>query len=96
MPDTAEKIMSLTLADFHRSIKALAPDLVAQEGQTTFTVVEGDTDVLIRYEPLEKATLGGLLAMPRARVTIEHGNLDTSRCKAFLARFDRAFQRGGG
>ena len=95
-PQTTEKIMSLTLADFHRSVKALVPDVVAEEGQTEFEIPEMDGNVLVRYEPLESATLGGLLAMPRARVTIHIGHLDQARCEAFLARFDRAFQRGGG
>ena len=88
--------MSLTLADFHRSVKTLAPDVAARDGQTEFRIAELDGSLLVRYEQLESATLGGLLALPRARVTIDLGNLDQAQRKAFLTRFDRAFQRGGG
>ena len=94
--DTVEKIMSLTLADFHRSVEALAPDIAARKGQTEFRIPESDATVLVRYEPLESTTLGGLLTMPRARITIFFNGFDEAGREAFLARFDQAFQRGGG
>ncbi len=95
-PETIEKIMSLTLADFHRSVRVLAPDLTPGHGQTEVVVPDGAASVRITYEPLESTTLGGLLALPRARVTISHDSGDPGLRAAFLARFDQAFQRGGG
>lgn len=95
-PDTTQKIMSLTLADFHRSVRALAPSLTIGQGQTEFVIPDGKSAVRVVYEPLESTTLGGLLALPQARVTIHHGSSDAAEHAAFLARFDQAFQRGGG
>ena len=89
-------MMALTLADFHRSLKALAPDLVLQDGQTEVALPEDGKPVRITFEPQEGATLGGLLALPRARVTLAFDNTDREERARFLARFDRAFQRGGG
>ncbi len=88
--------MSLELAEFHRSLKTLAPHIPLAEGQTDFTVATDKGSVRIVYEPLERATLGGLLALPRARVTLHLGELGAAERRAFLARFERAFQRGGG
>ncbi|MEM8743104.1 MAG: hypothetical protein AAGF14_00560 [Pseudomonadota bacterium] len=93
---TVAKVMSLTLADFHRSVRTLVPDVVVRDGQTEFQIADMDGRVLIHYEPLKSTTLGGLLALPRARVTIHLEHLDKMRREAFLTRFDRAFQRGGG
>lgn len=96
LPTKITKIMSLTLADFHRSVETLVPGNATADDQTEVTVPQGDATVCISYEALESETLGGLLALPRARVTIDLGGLDESRSKVFLARFDQAFQRGGG
>ncbi len=95
-PDLVEKIMSLDLREFHRTLKTLAPDVPLKEGQTQFAVPEANADVQIIYKPLDGATLGGLLNLPRARITLHLGALDTAQRQTFLARFDRAFQRGGG
>ncbi len=88
--------MSLTFADFHRSLNALAPDLELSHGHADVRIPVGKSDVRIFYEPLEGATLGGLLALPRARVTLFLEGLDANERDIFLTRFDRAFQRGGG
>jgi len=95
-PGSIEKIMSLELAEFHRSLKTLAPDAPLEDGQTDITVSMDKGSVRIVYEPLERATLGGLLALPRARVMLHLGRLDEAERRVFLTRFDRAFQRGGG
>ena len=95
-PERVEKIMSLDLSEFHRSLKTLSPDVSPKDGQTEIAVPAGRAGVRIVYEPLEKATLGGLLALPRALVTLHMTELDEAQRRAFLARFDRAFHRGGG
>ncbi len=95
-PGSVEKIMSLELAEFHRSLKTLAPDMPLEDGQTDFIIPTDKGKVRIVYEPLERATLGGLLALPRARVMLHLGELDGVEQRAFLTRFERAFQRGGG
>ena len=88
--------MALTLDEFHRSLKTLAPGMDIQDAQTEFTLPAGPSQVRIVYEALEGAKLGGLLALPRARVKLHLENLDQEQRDAFMARFDKAFQRGGG
>lgn len=95
-PGSVEKIMSLDLAEFHRSVKTLAPGVPLEDGQTDFIIPADKGKVRIVYEPLERATLGGLLALPRARVTLHLDELGAAERRAFLTRFERAFQRGGG
>lgn len=95
-PEIAEKTMSLTLADFHRGVRDLAPGIAIENGQTEVTVPQDDARVCIRYEALDEETLGGLLTLPRARVTIRFDGLGDTRREEFLARFERAFHRGGG
>lgn len=93
---SVEKTMSLDLAEFLRSLKTLNPDVRLEDGQKEVLIPTGKSGVRIVYEPLENATLGGLLSLPRARVTISFDNPDEAECQKFLARFDKAFQRGGG
>lgn len=91
-----EKLMALTLDEFHRSLKTLAPKMVLEDDQTEIVIPSDEAEIRIVYEPLEKATLGGLLALPRARVTLHLGELDERQRQSFLKAFDKAFQRGGG
>ena len=95
-PGSVGKIMSLDLREFHRGLKTLSPDVPLEDGQVDVIVPADHGEVHILYEPLEKATLGGLLVLPRARVTLRLGGLDEAERRVFLARFDKAFQRGGG
>ena len=88
--------MALTLDEFHRSLKYLAPGAVIEDAQTEFIIPMGASQVQVIYEPLESATLGGLLDLPRARVILHLEKLDQDQQDAFLASFDRSFQRGGG
>ena len=95
-PVSVEKMMSLTLVEFHRGLKTLSPDVPLEDGQKEIVISADKAEVRIVYEPLEKATLGGLLSLPRARVTLYLDGLDEAGRQKFLARFDKAFQRGGG
>lgn len=57
----------------------------------------GQGHVVIRYEPLEGVRLGGLLALPRAKVTLNFTpEVLPAERTAFARRFDISFQRGGG
>lgn len=91
-----EKIMALDLAEFQRSLRTLAPDLPAPPDASRVALADGRNTVAITFEALPAATLGGLLALPRARVTLAFGGHTPEQRTAFLARFDQAFQRGGG
>jgi len=52
--------------------------------------------VSISFEKLEPAVLGGLMRLPRGRVTLHLDALDEAARGKFLALFDQTFQRGGG
>ena len=95
-PGRVEKLMSLSLREFHRSLKTLNPEMRLEDGQREVIIPAEGGDVHIDYEPLEEATLGGLLALPRAKVTLSLDALNEAERRTFLARFDKAFQRGGG
>jgi len=92
------KVMSLTLADFARSISVLAGEACGQQaldlGRVRVPVDTGHVD--ISFEVLPRRRLGGLLDLPQAGVKLRFGDVDASQRVAFLRRFDLAFQRGGG
>lgn len=95
-PGQVEKVMSLDLNDFHRGLKVLDPALELENDQREVVLNDNGTAISIVFETLESAKLGGLLRLPRARVTIDLQALDTASANRFLSRFDKAFQRGGG
>lgn len=92
----AEKIMSLSLQEFHRGLRALSPDIELKVSQKNATIPVGPGSAIITYDPLEGATFGGLLSLPRAKITIATKGLDEEEAQAFVSRFNKAFQRGGG
>lgn len=91
-----EKIMSLSLSEFHRGLRVLSPGIALEDNQRNATLPVGNGSVTIVYEPLEGATFGGLLSLPRAKVSINPRNLAASETDDFISRFNKAFQRGGG
>lgn len=94
-PAPVTKIMSLDVAEFERSLDVLAPG-ARLDGAGRVVVADGSGRVVLTFEPLPAQTLGGLLALPRARVSLDYQGLSAAEAARFLARFDRAFQRGGG
>lgn len=94
-PAPVEKIMSLGPAEFERSLHVLAPDAkLDANGRVILEHPPGQVE--LTFEPLPSQTLGGLLALPRARITLDFTGLALGDADAFLQKFDRAFQRGGG
>ena len=91
-----EKIMSMTLADYHRSLKVLAPELEMGPQQKTVRLDLDGTSAEIRFEVMDSKTYGTLLEIPRARVTLDFDESSPESRLAFLERFDFAFRRGGG
>ncbi len=90
------KEMALTPEEFFRGLGPAMQGLAYRvEGQ----VVEAGTSaqgISISIRPLPPRVLGGLLSVPRARVTISFRGYDAQAEAEFLNRFDRAFHRGGG
>ena len=92
---TITKLMSLTLAEFAVSASRLAGREMT--GGEVVLALPGGGNAQIACVPVAGVTLGGLLALPRANVTIAF-TADTTPASraAFMKRFDLAFQRGGG
>ena len=91
-----QKTMSCSLAEFYRSLTRLAPELEIMPGQTAFTLNTGAGVVDIAVQVLDDVMLGTLLKLPRCQVDLEFRDLSSGEISDFLARFDQAFQRGGG
>jgi len=90
------KVMTITHADFARSLALFDPAARLDEAGVVVAQSDG-VRAQIAFEPLPSQTLGGLLSLPRARVTITFDAATSSPARrAFLHRFDIAFQRGGG
>ncbi|MFA7431789.1 MAG: hypothetical protein WCZ23_16645 [Rhodospirillaceae bacterium] len=90
-----KKDMSLTPAEFRNGLPAALRGLDWQVGADD-TVTVDDGAVLIRCVVQPPRRLTALLSLPRCLVTLELGGLPEADRAGFLARFDRAFQRGGG
>lgn len=99
-----EKIMSIKAAEFEAGIRRLDPAAVAsastEGGTVVFPVAHssagGVGPVQITFEKLAPAVLGGLMRLPRAKVTLHLADLAPDARRAFLGVFDQTFQRGGG
>ncbi len=91
--------MSITRQEFETSLARLYSTPVRQVAPGRYALDpggDGDTVIHISFDPLPKAVLGGLLALPRARVTLDMQALRGAEQTAFLQHFDKTFQRGGG
>jgi hypothetical protein len=66
------------------------------EDGTVVAEPAGGGRVAIRAEALPPRRLSALLALPCCRVQFAFEGVDAAGRAAFLANFDRAFQRGGG
>lgn len=90
------KEMSLTREDFFRLLPIAAEGLPTRVDGLSVALGTCEKGVAISLEPLTPRRLSGLLSLPRARVTLVFRGYDPEAQAAFLERFDRAFQRGGG
>lgn len=98
-PRSVEKIMSIRHDEFDAGIARLngAPPTLPRSATYELSDPGGKSGyVRISFEKLPTAVLGGLMKLPRARVVIDMSDLEPHRREAFLALFDRTFQRGGG
>ncbi|MBL8565914.1 MAG: hypothetical protein JNM89_09370 [Hyphomicrobiaceae bacterium] len=94
-PIHVEKLMSLSRAEFEKSVVALAGE-AAEIGDGRAVIRMGEGRVEITFNALPAKRLGGVLLLPQARVVVDVSGLDEASAVEFLQRFDLAFQRGGG
>lgn len=95
LPDRIEKIMSIKLSEFQAGIGRLDPSAPATASGGVYQLANHG-GVTVTFERLEPAVLGGLMRLPRARVTLDLERLAPEARQQFLALFDQTFQRGGG
>ncbi|WP_431862181.1 hypothetical protein [Azospirillum sp.] len=86
------KEMALTRAEFLRLLPGAAGEAPVREGDGVFRV-GGAVEIALDPQPPRRL---GLFTIPVMRVTLRfHGGTDED-AQAFVRRFDRAFQKGGG
>ncbi|MDH3476644.1 MAG: hypothetical protein OEM59_23445 [Rhodospirillales bacterium] len=90
------KDMAMTLEDFLRGLPSAMTGLDYRVNGHSVEAGTPERRLSIVIEPQPPRRLGGLLAVPRARVTITFEGYDPAAEAEFVERFDRAFQRGGG
>ena len=96
---TVEKIMSITRAEFEAGLRRLTgtPPHSNDRGDYVVAGVGAERQtVCCSFEPLPDAVLGGLVKLPRVRVKLQLAALSSEARAAFVALFERTFQRGGG
>jgi len=93
--DRVERLMTLSERAFAHSIGALLPPGTAvDDGQVAIPLPAGQ--VTIAYDVLPSLHIGRSLELPRLRVVLTFTGAGQAERRAFLTRFDIAFQRGGG
>lgn len=90
-----EKLMSVSRAEFEASWQAFDPSPPPSLGSPVRLAVGGGV-AEIAFEARAGVRLGGLLELPRAVVSFAFDGVAPDAREALVARFDRAFQRGGG
>jgi hypothetical protein len=86
--------MSISREDFFRLLPVAVGLAAVDKGEVISGSEEG-RHWTIRLEPLADRCLGRVV-LPRQRVGIELEGYSGDEAEAFLARFHRGFQRGGG
>ncbi len=89
------KDMTLTHADFRRILRGAFGEAVEDPGGDRLTVTLGGGRIEIVLGP-ERQRQIALLRLPACTVALRFAGLSEEAAVAALARFDRAFQRGGG
>lgn len=94
-PFANERVMSISPSEFAISIDMLGPHRDGTNGSKIFDLASGPVE--ITFEPLPGVRLGGLLALPRAKINLKFSDTVTTADRTgFVRVFDTSFQRGGG
>ena len=87
--------MSISTSEFEISISMLGPHREGSNGSKVFELPSGTVE--ITFESLPGVRLGGLLALPRAKVALTFTDTVSATDRTqFVRLFDTSFQRGGG
>ncbi len=88
--------MSLSPDEFRRSLAFFAPETATKAPADSYRLGGGDKSLRISLEEMEPFSPGGLIVLPRCRVTLAFSGYGADERAELLARFDRTFFRGGG
>ncbi len=95
--ETIEKTMTLTVAEFEKSLARIEPDLARIRGAPgRYRLALEAGAVELKVDVLEPMLMGGLVELPRCKVVIAFEDTVPDQRAVFLNKFDQAFQRGGG
>ncbi|MGH1418186.1 MAG: hypothetical protein ACRBCJ_04950 [Hyphomicrobiaceae bacterium] len=89
-----EKLMSLSRQEFQNSMGLFLDGVPPTTDDVRVAVDGGEVSVVYTAQP--GVVLGGLMALPRAVVSLTFEGVSETERDAFLRKFDIAFQRGGG
>ncbi|MCB1876042.1 MAG: hypothetical protein KDH88_08715 [Chromatiales bacterium] len=87
--------MTISRAEFLRLLPCAAVGYRLEENASGIRLVAEDGAIVIRLATLDDLRIGSL-SLPRMRIAIHFENIAAPSRTAFLQRFDRSFQRGGG
>lgn len=94
-PFADQRLMSISVSEFAISIGTLGSHRDGSDGSKIFDLASGIVE--ITFAPLPGVTLGGLLALPRAKIELKFSDtVSPADRAAFVRLFDTSFQRGGG
>ncbi len=94
-PFADQRLMSISVSEFAISIGTLGSHRDGSDGSKIFDLASGIVE--ITFAPLPGVTLGGLLALPRAKIELKFSDtVSPADRTAFVRLFDTSFQRGGG
>lgn len=88
--------MALTPDEFFQSVALVMQDLAYRVEGLSVTAGTPERGLVITLRPLPPRRLSGLLSLPHTEVRIAFTGYGAAEQAAFLERFDRAYQRGGG
>ncbi len=89
-----EKLMSLSRQEFQNSMGLFLDGTPPTSDTVTVPLAAGRVDVV--YAAKQGVVLGGLMALPRAGVSLTFEGVSDAERDAFMRKFEIAFQRGGG
>jgi hypothetical protein len=87
--------MSISREDFLRLLPMAVGQAFVDEVEGQFTGSEGPCNWTLHLLPLDQRRLGSVV-LPRHQVELRLEGYSEAEAAAFLARFQRGFQRGGG
>ena len=87
--------MSISREEFLRLLPAAVGACPFEEEDDIFTGIDGQRRWTVRLIPLADHRLGSVV-LPRHRIEIHFDGYPDEAAKAFMVRFHRGFQRGGG